>query len=192
MILNRRELYLAIATVSVLAVLLLDRVVFTPFLERGAYGKSERQRLTTEFEHATNLISKKNELARTWNRMLDGGLTDSAAETESVTLHAIRDWADETGLALSLVKPDRPAVEEDLSEIKFRAVGTGTMDSVARLLWRVETTELPVRIKKVELGSRSEGQDDLSISLQLSALYVGSADVASELAEASPGGEAAL
>jgi hypothetical protein len=46
------------------------------------------------------------------------------------------------------------------------------MEAVARLLWRMETTELPLRISEVQIGSRRDGADDLSLQLMASTLYL--------------------
>jgi len=50
--------------------------------------------------------------------------------------------------------------------------GRGGIEAVASFLFRVETTELPVRITNLQLGS--ESGDTLSLQLQLSAIYLGS------------------
>jgi hypothetical protein len=51
--------------------------------------------------------------------------------------------------------------------------GTGNMRAVARFLYLAETTTLPLRIRELQIGSRKEGTDDLSVQLKLSTLYMG-------------------
>ncbi len=46
------------------------------------------------------------------------------------------------------------------------------MSAVGPFLWRLETTPLPLRIKELQLGSRRDGEDDLSLTLTVSALYL--------------------
>jgi hypothetical protein len=45
------------------------------------------------------------------------------------------------------------------------------MYAVSRFLWRVETAKVPIRVKEMQLGSRKEGADDLTLTLRLSTLY---------------------
>jgi len=45
------------------------------------------------------------------------------------------------------------------------------MNAIARFLWRVETAGIPIRLKELQLGSRKEGTDDLTLQLRLSTLY---------------------
>ena len=107
-----------------------------------------------------------------WKEMLEAGLKRDVSEAESQVLHAVRNWSQESGLALSSVKPQRIAQEGDLQEITFQAAGTGSMRSVARFLWQLETAPLPLKVKELQLGSRKEGADDLSLQLRISALYL--------------------
>ena len=53
----------------------------------------------------------------------------------------------------------------------FVVVGKGTMESVARFLWQVETAALPLKVQNMQLGSMSESTDSMSLELHLSALY---------------------
>jgi len=46
------------------------------------------------------------------------------------------------------------------------------MQSVGRLIWRIENAQLPIRIEDIQLGSRTEGVDDMSLQLKLSAIYL--------------------
>lgn len=91
---------------------------------------------------------------------------------ESQVLHALGRWAGETGLGLVSLQPERLTEETLLPEIEFRASGTGSMATVSRFLWRLETAEIPLRIKGLQLTSRKDGQDDLSLQLTFSTLYV--------------------
>ena len=61
------------------------------------------------------------------------------------------------------------------------------MRAVARFLWEMESADLPLRIHDVQLGSRTEGRDDLSVQLHFSTLYAPPAEVE----EGAPSGPAA-
>ena len=122
-----------------------------------------------------------------WREMSNKGLTDDPAEAESQALHAVRDWSEETGLALSSVKPERLGGGDGVRQITFRAAGTGTMRAVGRFLWQMESADIPLRIHDLQLGSRTEGRDALSLQLRFSTLYA----PAAERGPAAPGVAAA-
>ncbi len=170
--LSKRETYIAAAAVAAVVLLGLDRYALTPVLESGAALEAEKERLVQELESAQRLFERRRMLGRRWDELTAGGLTDDPEEAESLVLHAMRDWADEAGLVLSSLKPERQDTDGKVREITVVAAGRGRMRAVARFLWQAETSTLPLRIREVPVGSRKEGTDDLSLQLRASTLYL--------------------
>ncbi|MCY3019323.1 MAG: hypothetical protein NTW87_09900, partial [Planctomycetota bacterium] len=75
------------------------------------------------------------------------------------------------GLTLSSVKPDRPESKGQVKEIHVQATGTGPMEAVARFLWRMHSASFPLKITEFQLGSRTDGTNDLALQLKVSTLY---------------------
>ena len=172
MVLSKRERYIVAATIIAVSILVLDRYVLTPFLDHRAQIGAERQNLLREMERAMNQFARRRQMQQEWKEMLEAGLRRDASEAESQVLHAVRNWSQESGFSLSSVKPERIVQEGELQEITFQAAGTGSMRSVALFLWQLETAPLPLKVKELQLGSRKEGADDLSLQLRISALYL--------------------
>ena len=174
MILSKRERFFAVAVVLAVALYAVDRLLLSPFMDRQVRLEAERLSVIGDVERATSLFTLERRLIPRWNDMLEGGLKADVFEAESQVLHAVRDWSQEAGLSLSSMKPERVASGEDLQEITFLAAATGPMRAVARFLWMLETTSLPVRVDDLQVGSRTEGKDDLSLQVRISTLYIGS------------------
>ena len=190
MILSKREHYIVVTAIAALALLVADRYVLTPILSHRARMETKIQSLTGEMERAATLFSWKGLMTRKWNEMIAGGLKTDPAEAESQVLHAMRDWAQEAGLTLWSMKPERLDREDDLREIMFQAAATGPMSAVSRFLWRIETTSIPLRVKEVQLSSRREGTDALSLQLRVSTLYLSAEQLGTEKdAQPTPGEE---
>ncbi|MFO7959088.1 MAG: hypothetical protein R6X33_18540 [Candidatus Brocadiia bacterium] len=171
MTLSRRETLIAVVAVLAVALLVADRYVITPLMESGAEVEEERRQLMAAMTNARRLFERQRLMARRWQEMKGGGLASEPSDAEGRILQAVRNWAEEAGLALSSVKPERGEREAGVGEITVVAAGTGNMRAVARFLWHTETTALPLRVRELQLGARTEGQDDLSLQLKLSTLY---------------------
>ena len=104
--------------------------------------------------------------------MLTGSLKRDPAEAESQILHALGNWSEQTGLNLSALRPERSTEKTDMPEITFHISGSGSMDSISQFVWCLETAEIPIKVKVLNLGSRKEGTDDLSLQLRFSTLYL--------------------
>jgi len=171
MVLSRRERYIFIGTLLALGALALDRFVVSPLLEHRSSIEAQRADLSSELARAQMLTARRPEADSRWQEMVRAGMKNDPAEAESQILHAIRDWAEEAGLSLSLLKPDRMAGKTQLPEIAFQAAGTGNMKGVARLLWRIQTAAIPIKVTEAQISARKDGLDDLSFQLRVSTVY---------------------
>ena len=171
MILSKRERLIIAATLTVVALLVLDRYVLTPVLDWRAALEAHKQSLIGEVARAGDLLARQHQVGPKWREMVATGLKRDPAEADSQILHAVQNWSQEAGLKLTSVKPERLPDKRSLQEISFQAAGIGTMNAVSRFLWRIETAKVPIRIKDLQVGARKEGTDDLTLQVRLSTLY---------------------
>jgi len=171
MFLSKRERLIITVTLVVVALLLLDSYVVTPLREFSDRAAARKESLLAEMQRGHDLLARKREVGAKWREMVASGLKRDPAEAESQILHSVGDWAKDAGLKLSSVKPERQPDKRKLQEISFQASGTGSMNAVARFMWRLETSKVPIRVKEFQLGARKEATDDLTLQLRLSTLY---------------------
>lgn len=173
---NTREKILITAALAVLGLLVLDWYALSPLLDGRAVARADRKLRQAEMDGARNVLQQREDQESQWSTMQTGGLKQGRAEAEGQILRSLRDWAAETGVNISSLRPEYPVQQSDLSEIIVHAAGTGSMQSARGLLWRIETARIPVRVKMLQLGSRKDGTDDLSVHLRLSTLYLPDVD----------------
>jgi Tfp pilus assembly protein PilO len=171
-VLSKRERY--VATVTILAVLILglDQFFIDPLLKRKEMLDSRIATAQEQLDRASRLFTTSRAANRKWSEMTHGGLRHDASEAESLVLHSVRDWAQDAGMSLSSVKPERTEKEKEFYRITIRATGTGGMAQVGQFLWRIKTASVPVRITDLSINSRKEGTDDLAVQLGISTIYL--------------------
>jgi Tfp pilus assembly protein PilO len=179
MVLSKRERIIALAAILVVGALVLDRFILTPGLHRLQATGNQKQELLAQLSEAQSLFDRRGMLERKWKTMLSDGLRYDA-EAESRVARALDEWSADTSLTLTSVKPDRVAGDKGLKEMAFVVAGKGRLDAVAQFLYKVETSELPIKVKDMQLGSASESGDSMSLQLRLSALYLGAEAKSSE------------
>jgi hypothetical protein len=185
-VLSKRERIVVFSTGAVLALLALDRLAYTPLMERRAVVGTDLQAATVDLERAQNLSDNAPRMRRRWNDMVKAGLTPDTTENQSRALRALYDWSQDSGISLISLQPER--VEEvpkhkELLQTRLRLSGTGSMSSVGKFLYRVQTAEIPLRVTHVDVTARPEGTDDLTINLIASTI--------SQAPAKKPAGEAA-
>lgn len=168
---GRERIVFLILAVALVA-LALDRWALTPLLDRGQEAETRRTLLLNEMATAESLLTRRRALEPRWRQMLAGSMKRDPAEAESQVLHALGSWAADAGFNIVSLKPERSTKETLLPEIDVRAAGTGSMAAVSRFLWHLEMADIPLKVKTVQVASRKEGSDDLSVQLQISTLYL--------------------
>ena len=190
MALSKRETYIFVGAVVALGAVLGDYLVVGPLLAARQDAQARRQSLAGKLRRAHATLDESRRLAPRWREMTAAAIQNEDDEAVSQVLHAVRDWADAAGVSLSLLQRERQTEKTPLPTIAFQAAGTGTMDSVAKLLWRMQNATIPVRVTELQVWARSEGTDDLSVQMRLSTVYLpGSQSPASGTGTASKGVE---
>ncbi|MHC4646414.1 MAG: hypothetical protein ACYTBJ_13015 [Planctomycetota bacterium] len=171
--LSKRERNMGIAAVLILSALVADRFIVTPALEKLRQVEAQKLQLQAELNEARSLFDRRRLMEKKWRQLLAEGLK-SGSEVESRVLHAVDQWARDSQLTLTSVKPERTsALKKGLHEMTFSVASRGTLEAATRFLWLVEKASLPVAIKDMQLGSANESGGEMSLQLRLSALYIG-------------------
>lgn len=169
---TKRERTIAIVTGAAVGIFALDRYVLTPYqVERSAVA-AEKREVLDDMGDTERLFVREKLKKRRFREMLAGGLKSDPAETEEQLLNAVQSWAQEAGVNLTNTKPERVNRNDRVQVVKLRAIGTGTTAAVSRLLWKLETANIPLKVEDLQLGSRRDGVDDLSVTLTVSTIWV--------------------
>ena len=172
MVLSKRERIILLVTVIAVAAILVDWFAISPVMSHLEQLENRKQQLLAEMSQAQNLFERRKLMEKKWKTMLSDGLRNDA-EVESEVLRALGRWSQQTGLSLTSVKPERVESENGLREITFTVAGKGSLNSVTKLLWQIETATMPIRIGDLQLGLADERGSSMSLQLRLSALYLG-------------------
>jgi chemotaxis response regulator CheB len=166
-------------TIVVLGTLALNTIIITPLSDRRRQTANAKLELEAQIVEAQNMFERRRLLERKWKGLLPAGMR-SDADTESRVARALNEWSRQTRLTLTSVKPERSTAEKGMNEITLVLAGRGGLEAVASFLYRVETSELPVKVTDMQLGSTSESGDNMSLQLRLSTVYPGNPTKASE------------
>ena len=175
MVLSKREKYIVICTVVILTVFVLDRYALSPLLAMREETRTRKQQVTAQWDKGFGLLDRQKLMEKRWNKSSEQGISEKASDTTSRVLHELRNWSGQYGVNLSSITPDRVSSkkEENFQEITFLVSGTGNMNSIGHFLYQLEHTTLPLRLKDIQLSSRQEAADDMSLQVRVSAIHFG-------------------
>lgn len=170
MVASKRERIIGLLTAGVLAVLALDKLVLTPLMQRSADATAALERATAEQEAATMLIENRGRMERRWRTMLAGGIKADVPEAETYALESIRGFGEDAGVKFNTLNPDRSETREHFQVVYVSTSCTGSMRQISEFLWRVQTTQVPMRVTFMQISARRPGTDDLTLQLGISTL----------------------
>jgi Tfp pilus assembly protein PilO len=162
----------AVATVAVVAVLVLDQFLVSPLFARRTELDDQVQIKRGDWEHNQKLVTDSKRMGKRWAEISSGPLKRDESQSESQMLQNVLEWARGAGMEVPSFKRERVEREKDFVKVTFRATGTGTMNQIGNFLWRIQTASVPVRITDVSITSKKEGTDDLSVQLGIATIYL--------------------
>ena len=170
MVLSKRERLIFWTTLSVILLLVIDRIVITPAMARLDAISKKKGDLELEVYEMRELLGQRKAMAERWNTMLKTGLTDSPSAAESYVFHALDEWESQSRIDLTAITPQRATAVEGLQEVSFTIAGKGTLETVSQFLWLMEQAEMPVKMTNLILGSTNASGQEMTLSLKISVL----------------------
>jgi hypothetical protein len=171
MALTGRERTILFITIAVVTLAIINSYVLNPLFEMRSSASDAAAEAAARLEDALNTLKREKMQKQRWDEMLDAGLCKDPEKTESYVLRFIDDCCRDNDVRTSGVQPQRLTPGEYTGQIEFTVAASGSMSSVVDLLWDIETADIPLRIKTIQLGSADESAQLMSIQLRLSAIY---------------------
>jgi hypothetical protein len=163
---NRREHLLLLAAIVCIAILAGDRFVLGPLANLWKERSARIVELKANLAKGTLLLDRGEAMEQRWQEMKDRSLPHEMPATESRVLTAVSEWAGESRLNVTSVKPRWLAEEEGSKTIEFRLGATGSLDSVARFLYAMETDPMSLKVEKIEISSHDPRGNALGVDIR--------------------------
>ena len=168
--LSKRERIIAIAALVAVLILAGDRWVWTPLSDWRQELADQKLLVLEQLEANQRLMHTRRELAPRWRQIVKTGLPTDPAASEAKLLYTLRDAAKQAKVNLATVQPERPAGKGELREVIVAVSGSGSMSEISRFLYRLDTTDVPLRIERLRLAT-TDGREDMKVDLRISTLW---------------------
>ena len=107
-----------------------------------------------------------------WDGMRTNTLPNNVSAAVSEVLKAFYRWSQDSGISISSTKPQWKRNSDDYMTLECRAEAFGTMPALTRFLYELEKDPLPLKVEAVEISSRDNDGQQLSLALQVSGLLL--------------------
>jgi hypothetical protein len=162
---------LVIGAAAGVALYILDSVLFTPLTNLWQARSVEIAQLQKSVSTGRETIARAQQTQRVWAEMKANALPKDTAQAQQEVLTAFDKWRNANNLEFSSQRPQwkgRPADRYSLME--YRVDATGTMPTLSRFLYDLERSPLALRVDSVEVSSRDDLGQKLTLGLIVSGL----------------------
>ncbi len=179
MILSKREKMIAYVTGAAVGLFALNYIAVEPLMAHRDELVKKVDAARTDLSKAKNTVDRGKKANKDWANMTKAGLGSDSSIAEAQAQNALNAFAGDARLSLTSNKPERTERAKQLNVITIRATAQGNLASIGRFLYRIQTSEIPMRVTDLQINSRKEGTDDLTLQIGVSTIALAPPEVRS-------------
>jgi hypothetical protein len=165
-----RQRWLVIITSACLVLLILEYWVRVPLTNLWRAHSVEIAKLQVAVTNGRGTIARAAQIERRWTDMKDSALPKDPAQAEQDVISAFDRWGRANNIELSSIRPQWKRGTDKYSLLECRVEATGTIPTLSHFLYELERSPLALRVDSIELTSRDESGQKLSLGLIVSGL----------------------
>jgi hypothetical protein len=166
-----RQRVLIFAAGAGIALLILDRLVFTPLTQTWKAHATEIVQLQKSVTNGRSVIARATQIQRVWSDMQANALPKDPAQGEQDVISAFDRWGRANNVELGSIRPQwKRGATDRYSLLECRVDATGTLSYLTHFLYELERSPLALRVDSVEVTARDDGGNKLTLALVVSGL----------------------
>lgn len=168
---NRQQL-LTMAAIIVAALFSADKLLIVPFGNFWSERSKQISTLRKKVDEGRQLIRRDDSLRSRWNQMRTNTLPNSESLAEQQLLKALDRWALDSQISMTSFGHQLKHDSDEFMTVQCRVEASGTMQKVSKFLYDLEKDPMALRLETVEISSRDNEGQQLSLGLQISGLVL--------------------
>ena len=166
-----RQRTLVILTSVALGLLVLEYWVRVPLTKLWHAHSLEIAKLQKSVINGRATIARAAQIERRWSDMQTNALPKDPAKAEQDVIAAFDQWGRANNVELSSIRPQwKRGATERYSLLECRVDATGSIPTLSRFIYELERSPLALHVDSVELTSRDDSGQKLTLGLIVSGL----------------------
>lgn len=170
--LNNRQQLLGIVAAGAVALLLGDRLLFTPLIELWKKRAGELAQVKKSVQHGTQLLERDKVIRERWDTMRTNTLATEVSIAENQVLRAFDRWSQDSRIGVNGIKPQWKRNSDDYATLECRVDAAGSLNEITRFLYEIEKDSLGLKLDTIEITTRDDRGQQLTLGLQVSGLQL--------------------
>ena len=160
---------------SCITIFVMYALILNPLWVSAAQHQEDAQTLASKRDLNQAFIDSSPQFTKKWNNFLKNkNLTTSEEDAKAIFNENMTQWQNDSGITRTTYKTKKPSKikkTKDFMRIEYQTSATGTLEQITDYLGLIESANIPIKIEKLNITSRKESDDSLTLSLTLSTIY---------------------
>jgi len=171
---NNRQQLLAIVAIAAIALWVGDKVLFSPLTALWKDRVKQIADLRKSVNQGTLLVERERSIRDRWQSMRGNTLPSDTSAAENLVLKAFDRWSQDSRISITAIKPQWKHNADEYMTLECRVDAFGNLPTLIRFLYDVEKDPLALKVDALEITSRDNDGQQLSLALQVSGLLLNS------------------
>jgi hypothetical protein len=168
---NRQQVLIAL-TIAAVALLALDKLVFTPLANLWSDHSRQITGLRTQIADGTALARRERSIRSRWDEIKTNSLPNNQSIAQEQVLKALVSWSQESGASINGTTPQWKSESDDYKTLVCRVDASGSLWTLSRFLYDIEQGPLALKVESADLSSHDNNGQQLTFALQVSGLVL--------------------
>ena len=168
---NRQRL-LTLLAIAVIAIWAGDKLILSPLTASWKARAKRIEELRKSVNQGSLLVAREDSIHDRWDSMRTNTLPNETSSAENELLKAFERWSQDSHISVTSIKPQWKRDADDYMALECRADAFGSMSALTRFLYELERDPLALKVEVVELGTRDNEGQQLTLGLQVSGLLL--------------------
>ncbi|MBI3416008.1 MAG: type 4a pilus biogenesis protein PilO [Verrucomicrobia bacterium] len=173
---NNRQKLLTILAAAVVVVWAGDNLVVEPLIKSWKGRKAEVIRLRRDISDGERTLSRGESIRQRWENMRTNTLPGEVSLAKTRMVEAFDRWSEGSQISITSIDPQEKRAADDYMTVECHVAAFGNLASVTRFLYELEKDPRAFKVETLQLGSRDNDGQQLTLSLQVSGLLLNQAD----------------
>jgi len=169
---NRQQL-LTILTLTVIGLLVLDKIVSPP-LTKLWKGRADRiTKLQNDVKHGEILRRNKESLRGRWAKIQAGTFPNDPTEAQQKLFSGLSHWMETSGISPDNIAPNwKPGADASFKIVECRVDASGSIDQLSQFLYALETDPMALKVDSIEMTAKNASGSTIALGVQVSGLVL--------------------
>lgn len=169
---NNRQQLLTVGVIIAVVLWVSMRLVVDPLTQSWKARAAQIVKLQDSVKKGSSFLARERSIRERWEGMRTNMLQTGESVAENQLLKAFDRWSQESRVSIRSIKPQWKRGADDYMTLECHVDAFGALPTITRFLYNIEADPLGLKLEAVDLTTRDNDGQQLTLGLQVSGLLL--------------------